>query len=73
MVYKWRICPVDTGVRVDPNPDCPNADHHTLHPVGYIADAEWADDMAVTHDQSQCPGCDLWVIWTPKAATDAAA
>lgn len=72
MAYVWRICPVDSGTRIDPNPDCPNAHQHTAAPSGYLAAFEWAERMVETHDQLQCPGCDLWVIWEPGAPLAAA-
>lgn len=49
------------------HPDaCPAAIEHNLGPVSYVDWQEWAERMAETHDQAQCPSCDLWVIWTPK-------
>jgi hypothetical protein len=45
-------------------PDC---EPHTPRPEGYIAHSEWADAMMKTHDQRQCKGCGLWLIWEPKA------
>lgn len=51
---------------------CPNVANHTEGPDGYIAASNWAEEMAETHDQSQCPGCRYWVIWTQKPeASDA--
>jgi hypothetical protein len=52
-----------------PVPDdsnCPNNAAHEPWPKGYIAASEYADRMMETHEQSQCPGCGLWKIWTPK-------
>ena len=43
-------------------------DDHTYGPSGYVAWHEWAERMAETHDQEQCSGCGLWMIWTPKEA-----
>lgn len=47
---------------------CPNASdpNHRIGPSGYLARANWADQMIKSHVQSQCPRCGLWVIWTPK-------
>lgn len=46
---------------------CPNRAAHTTGPDGYLAWHAWADMMAQTHEQGQCPECKLWVIWTEKA------
>lgn len=40
-------------------------------PSGYRNWHEWAERMATTHVQQRCPGCGLWVIWTPKGETPA--
>lgn len=48
------------------NPDCPNASQHEPWPRGYGAASEYAEKMMETHNQSQCPSCGLWLIWTPK-------
>lgn len=53
----------------DPAPNCPNAAQHTLGPVGYVAWQEWATEMALTHDQSACPDCKLYVIWRKRGET----
>ena len=45
---------------------CPNKTNHTHGPFGYAAWHEWAEKMAETHVQEQCPECRFWVIWTPK-------
>jgi hypothetical protein len=44
----------------------PECEPHTPHPSGYVAHSEWADLMMETHDQRQCRGCGLWMIWEPK-------
>jgi hypothetical protein len=55
------------GVSMDtPLATTPDCEPHTAHPSGYIANSEWADMMAETHDQRQCKGCGLWLIWEPK-------
>ncbi len=45
---------------------CPNAMQHTPCPAGYMAWHAWAERMAITHRQLQCPECGLWAIWVPK-------
>lgn len=52
-----------------PVPDtsaCPNSAAHEPWPKGYLAGSAYADEMMATHEQSQCPECGLWKIWTPK-------
>ena len=61
----WTICYSDERL-MTPNPDCPNAAEHTPRPSGYGAHSDWAEAMALTHDQSQCPVCGLWMIWTRR-------
>ena len=39
---------------------------HTPAPKGYLARAEWFEEMSATHVQRQCKGCGLWAIWEPK-------
>jgi hypothetical protein len=46
---------------VDP---CPNAANHAPRPTGYAP--HWADDALLVADQSRCPGCGRWAVWTPK-------
>lgn len=53
-----------------PNPDCPNAAQHEPWPTGYVAASDHADKMLQTHDQTRCPQCGLWAIWTAKTATE---
>lgn len=50
------------------NPDCPNVAQHEPWPRGYCESSEYADKMMETHDQSQCSGCGMWLIWTPKGS-----
>jgi hypothetical protein len=46
---------------------CPNeAAHNDDGPRDYMSRAEWAENKLKTHDQKQCPGCGLWLIWGPK-------
>jgi hypothetical protein len=44
----------------------PECEPHTPMPSGYVARSEWADQMMQTHDQRQCRGCGLRMIWEPK-------
>jgi hypothetical protein len=44
----------------------PGCEPHAPRPKGYVAHSEWADLMMETHDQRQCKGCGLWMIWEPK-------
>ncbi len=46
--------------------DCPNNAAHEPWPTGYVAASAYADQMMKTHDQSRCPECGRWKIWTPK-------
>ncbi len=59
------LCFVDEDPKPDTS-DCPNNAAHEPWPEGYIASSEYADKMMQTHDQSQCPECGAWRIWTPK-------
>ena len=52
-------------------PTTPACVPHTPAPSGYAARHEWAERMSRTHEQQQCPGCGLWLVWTPKEKTDA--
>jgi hypothetical protein len=45
---------------------CPDRERHTPHPAGYIDHHLWAERMAETHDQTQCPACGLWAVWVKK-------
>lgn len=46
--------------RRTPEPPCPNQARHT-EVIGMAAAAlKWR-----THEQTQCPDCGFWVIWTP--------
>ena len=46
--------------------DCPEIERHTSHPTTYEAHHYWADKMARTHDQQQCPACGFWCVWVPR-------
>lgn len=41
---------------------------HTKQPTGYLDWHAWAEEMAKTHEQSKCPTCGLWAIWTKRTA-----
>jgi hypothetical protein len=56
----------DVNIFETPNPGCVNVAHHEPWPRGYLQCSDYADKMMKTHDQSQCPHCGLWAIWTPK-------
>jgi hypothetical protein len=49
-----------------PPPTTPDCEPHTPHPAAYVAHSDWADQMMQTHNQRQCRGCGLWLIWEPK-------
>ncbi len=39
---------------------------HTPSPKGYLAHAEWMEEMSRTHTQRRCKGCRRFLIWEPK-------
>ena len=45
---------------------CPKSYLHTQQPDEYCSWHAWADEMAKTHDQIQCPECGRWAIWVRK-------
>lgn len=45
---------------------CENEANHTYGPPGYLAWHAWAAEHRKTHKQSRCPGCRLFLIWTPE-------
>lgn len=47
-------------------PPCPNEPEHTEAPTGYVEWHDWAEEMSKTHKQTQCPTCQLWVVWIPN-------
>jgi hypothetical protein len=49
-----------------PSTDCPNNAAHEPWPTGYLSSHAYAEQMMQAHNQSQCPACERWVIWTPK-------
>ena len=52
--------------------DCADVAGHTECPAEYIAWHLWAEEMAKTHRQKQCPTCGLFAIWVPKRGTSPA-
>lgn len=48
---------------------CPHFEDHTPCPEGYTQWHAWAETMSTTHKQRKCPGCGLYVVWTPKKPT----
>lgn len=40
---------------------------HTPQPEDYLQWHDWAEHMAKTHDQRECPHCGKWAIWVEKA------
>jgi hypothetical protein len=48
-----------------PDVPCPCADLHELMPPGYVARQLWCEQMARTHKQVRCPGCQLYAVWEP--------
>lgn len=46
---------------------CPNFEDHTFSPEGYIEWHTWAENMAKTHRQIRCKGCDRFSIWIPRS------
>lgn len=63
--YAIYLDPVEGPLEL-PAPDCPNAAEHTPSPRFELHKYEWAERMMRTHDQRQCDGCGLYVIWTPR-------
>lgn len=50
--------------------DCPNNAAHEPWPRGFLSSMAYAEKMLKTHDQSQCPACGKWAIWTPKQSQE---
>lgn len=44
---------------------CPRETEHTAMPRGYLGRQLWSEQKARTHRQIRCPGCQLFVVWTP--------
>lgn len=65
--YTAILCGGDFREAVEPNNTCPNRDKHTYGPAGYVDWFEWA----AKQNQSKCPGCDRYLICTPKRLASA--
>lgn len=62
------IAQVRKLVAEDVPPICSQSKLHAKDaPEGYLAWHEWAEKKAKTHDQSQCPGCGRWKVWTKRS------
>jgi len=66
--YVIYVCGGDFREAVEPDNTCPNRAEHTYGPAGYVDWFEWASKLGAKHRhvQSKCPGCDRYLIWTPK-------
>lgn len=51
---------------------CPESANHRMGPINHVDWVEWSEQLAQTHEQAQCPGCDLWVVWIPLNDEDLA-
>lgn len=45
---------------------CRNEHNHTPEPKTYPEWFGWAAEMHKTHEQTRCPECRKFVIWTPR-------
>ena len=52
---------------VTPPATTPDCEPHTPSPPGYVAHAEWAEEMAATYTVRRCRGCMRFMIWELKA------
>jgi hypothetical protein len=69
--YTVTLCGGDMREAVESDNTCPNRAEHTYGPAGYTDWFEWAGRLsAKRHAQTKCPGCDRYLIWTPKPRTD---
>lgn len=60
--------PADGWLLLEPE-DCPLREQHTPHPTGYLAHADWAEEMMrLGWRQARCAGCHRWSIWLPPEA-----
>ena len=64
--YVTYICGGDMREAPEPDNTCPNKAEHTYGPAGYGDWFEWAGRMNWSHQQRRCPGCDRYLIWTPR-------
>lgn len=44
---------------------CPRRDLHTPEPEQWGRQI-WAEQMLRTHNQTRCPGCQLYLVWQPR-------
>lgn len=59
------ICAIDIETVTVPDPSCPRAELHTPCPPGYLNWFEWAAKMNYRgSQQSRCPGCQLYHVWS---------
>lgn len=64
-----HVCVDDPTPVPDANSTCELRELHTPNPIGYGAWFDWAETMAETHVQVECPGCGRLAIWAPKCPT----
>lgn len=58
------------GVTMVAPPGTPDCEPHTPSPPGYLAHAEWMEEMSKTHTVRRCGGCMRFVIWEPREVPD---
>ena len=60
-----------TRVRIGRRADGTACEHPYMkdEPSGYLQWTEWAEKKSKTHDQTQCPDCGLWAIYSRKRKT----
>lgn len=54
------------GYRLAHQDECPNAGEHQSGPADYLDWCAWAESMEQTHQQEECPGCGLYLIWRKR-------
>lgn len=59
-------CGCASNTATGSTPQCDPRCVENQQPAGYVAASEWAEFMAETDDQQQCPGCGLWTIWVER-------
>lgn len=50
---------------------CPEAWRHTPMPENYAAIAGWMQVLSRTHQQSACPRCGRFLVWTLRTDSKA--